>query len=86
MRNPASETALTSLDRVLVTRLDLEDANSISPAIDAGIARFGGIDVLVNNAGIALGGPIEEITEADYARMIAVNVTGTAIMSPDAPR
>jgi NAD(P)-dependent dehydrogenase (short-subunit alcohol dehydrogenase family) len=51
MRSPAKETELTQLDNVLVTRLDVQDSASITSAVAAGIARFGQIDVLLNNAG-----------------------------------
>jgi NAD(P)-dependent dehydrogenase (short-subunit alcohol dehydrogenase family) len=76
MRNPSPETELTALDRVLVTRLDVEDARSIAPAIDAGIARFGTIDVLVNNAGFGAFGPLEATTIETIRRQFAVNVIG----------
>lgn len=76
MRKPAAESELTSLDRVLVTRLDVEDASSIKPAIDAGIARFGAIDVLVNNAGFGAFGPLEVTPIETIRRQFEVNVIG----------
>lgn len=76
MRNPAAEAELTSLDRVLVTRLDVEDASSIATAIDAGIARFGAIDVLVNNAGFGAFGPLEVTPIETIRRQFEVNVIG----------
>jgi len=76
MRNPARETELISLDRVLVTRLDVEDASSIGPAINAGIARFGDIDVLVNNAGFGAFGPLEVTPIQTIRRQFEVNVIG----------
>jgi NAD(P)-dependent dehydrogenase (short-subunit alcohol dehydrogenase family) len=76
MRNPSQETELTSVDRMLVTRLDVEDASSIAPAIDAGIARFGNIDVLVNNAGFGAFGPLEVTSIETIRRQFEVNVIG----------
>jgi NAD(P)-dependent dehydrogenase (short-subunit alcohol dehydrogenase family) len=76
MRNPAAESELTSLDRVLVTRLDVEDASSIATAVEAGIARFGGTDVLVNNAGFGAFGPLEVTPIEAIRRQFEVNVIG----------
>ena len=45
-------------------------------AISAGVARFGRIDTLVNNAGIFIAKPFTRYTEADYAAMLGVNITG----------
>src|SRR6185369_15620095 len=47
MRSPTKETELTNLDRLLVTRLDVQDHVSIQSAVEAGLSRFGQIDVLV---------------------------------------
>ena len=41
-----------------------------------GVARFGRIDTLVNNAGIFIAKPFTEYTEADYAAILGVNLTG----------
>jgi NAD(P)-dependent dehydrogenase (short-subunit alcohol dehydrogenase family) len=45
-------------------------------AISEGMARFGRIDTLVNNAGIFISKPFTQCTEADYAAILGVNVTG----------
>ena len=52
MRNPDKDTELRTFDasRMLVVKLDVTDLTSIEQAIAAGIAKFGKIDVLVNNA------------------------------------
>lgn len=72
--------------RAVAIKADAGDAAAVRAAVTETVKAFGGIDVLVNNAGIALGGPIEEITEADYARMIAVNVTGVFVATQEAVR
>ncbi len=51
MRSPENERELHTLDRVLVTRLDVLDLTSIQAAVDEGLRRFGRLDVLRNNAG-----------------------------------
>lgn len=40
------------------------------------VARFGSLDVLVNNAGIWKGAPVDEVSDAEWAEMLAINLTG----------
>jgi NAD(P)-dependent dehydrogenase (short-subunit alcohol dehydrogenase family) len=58
MRSPDAEKDLVCLDDMLVTRLDVQDHDSICKAIEAGIARFGKIDALINNAGFKNSGAV----------------------------
>jgi len=77
MRNPASDLADAFPDRVLVHALDVADPASINAAIDAGIQRFGGLDAVVNNAGITMLS-IFEATPTEAARKIFdTNLFGT---------
>lgn len=76
MRAPEHETELTRLDNVLVTRLDVQDTASIGAAVDAGLARFGRIDALVNNAGYGAYGPLEATPFDKIRRQFDVNVLG----------
>jgi NAD(P)-dependent dehydrogenase (short-subunit alcohol dehydrogenase family) len=72
MRKPAAESTAATL----VTRLDVEDAASIPAAIAAGIARFGHIDLVVNNAGYGLTGLFESFSPEQVRQQFAVNVFG----------
>jgi NADP-dependent 3-hydroxy acid dehydrogenase YdfG len=76
MRNPALETELTNLPNTLVLRLDVHDQDSITSAIDAAIQRFGHIDALINNAGYALMGAFETLSEEQIQRQFDTNVFG----------
>jgi NAD(P)-dependent dehydrogenase (short-subunit alcohol dehydrogenase family) len=76
MRTPENETELTTLDNVLVTRLDVQDPGSIASAVDSGLARFGRIDALVNNAGYGAYGPLEATPIDKIHRQFDVNVMG----------
>jgi NAD(P)-dependent dehydrogenase (short-subunit alcohol dehydrogenase family) len=76
MRAPDHETELTQLDRVLVTRLDVQDTASIQTAVDAGLAKFGRIDALLNNAGYGAYGPLEATSLEAIRRQFDVNVLG----------
>ena len=76
MRSPESGTELAALDRVLVTRLDVQDPASIEAAVATAIARFGRIDVLVNNAGFGLFGVFESTPRDKVLEQFEVNVFG----------
>ena len=76
MRDPARESDLSRLPNVMVTRLDVQDGVSIGAAIKAGIARFGRIDALTNNAGFGLFGIFETISREKVQEQFDVNVFG----------
>ncbi|MGA1599725.1 MAG: L-iditol 2-dehydrogenase [bacterium] len=59
------------------TRMDVTDQTSIQEAVSATVEAFGGIDLLVNNAGIFDMCRLEEITEERYRHQFDVNVAGT---------
>jgi len=62
---------------VMAVRLDVADAASRQAMIEAVEARFGGIDILVNNAAVFDMAPVLEISEASYDRQFDINVKGT---------
>jgi len=62
-------------------RLDVSDEVSVREAIERVIDRYGGIDVLVNNAGIDVTLPIEELAVEDFDRVAAVNLRGPFLMA-----
>ncbi|MGV9005523.1 MAG: oxidoreductase [Brevundimonas sp.] len=67
-------------EQALALTLDVTDRDQSEAAVKAAIARFGRIDVLVNNAGIGYFAAIEESDEAEVRRMFEVNVFGLSRM------
>ena len=57
-------------------RLDVTSEASWNSVIAHAVKEFGGLDVLVNNAGIFLGRDFEEATLDDWHRLVAINMTG----------
>ena len=76
MRTPEKDTELCELDNVLVTRLDVQDPDSIARAVQLGIETFGKIDVLLNNAGYGAFGVLEAAPMENIRRQFDVNVIG----------
>jgi NAD(P)-dependent dehydrogenase (short-subunit alcohol dehydrogenase family) len=63
-------------DALLAVPLDVRVAEQAEAAVAAASDRFGGIDVLVNNAGYGLFGAIEEVSDAEVRALFDTNVFG----------
>ena len=68
--------ALAEADNTLALECDVSDADAVTAAIAKVNERFGRLDALVNNAGVAVFAPLLETSEADWNRILAVNLTG----------
>ncbi len=79
-RDPSKLQSYGATDQVLVLKLDVTLANEAAAAVKAAEARFGRIDVLVNNAGIGYFAAVEESEEDEVRKMFDVNVFGTGRM------
>lgn len=67
---------LAAPDTTLAIHCDVSDAGAVDAVFRQTITHFGRIDALVNNAGIAIFKPLLETTQADWDRVLAVNLTG----------
>lgn len=60
---------------------DVSDPHDAEAAVSTAVRHYGGVDVLVNNAGIATGGTLDELAIEDWHRVLAVNLTGPMLMT-----
>jgi NAD(P)-dependent dehydrogenase (short-subunit alcohol dehydrogenase family) len=67
---------LTPLGRVLALSGDVTCENAVREAIERAVSEFGSVDVLVNNAGIEITGPIADMNSEAWDRQLAVNLKG----------
>ncbi|MEK1467087.1 SDR family NAD(P)-dependent oxidoreductase [Limosilactobacillus fermentum] len=81
MRNPPQETELTALKNVKLFQLDVTDRQSIAKAYEAIRMEYWTVDILLNNAGYALFGPLELSTEDQIRRAYDTLLLGTTLVT-----
>jgi 2-deoxy-D-gluconate 3-dehydrogenase len=87
---PAAEAAaarLRALDRrAQAVAADVSAAADVQRLIGAAVAAYGGVDVLVNNAGIYPFRPLQQMSEAEWDRVLGVNLKGAFLCAQAAAR
>jgi NAD(P)-dependent dehydrogenase (short-subunit alcohol dehydrogenase family) len=71
-----AEHELAALGAATAIVCDVRDAGAAELAVRTVVAKFGGLDVLVNNAGVGVGVPIAEMPHDEWNRIIGTNLTG----------
>ena len=74
------EAAARSIGGALTLRGDLLDDTYVQSCVDRTVETFGGLDILINNAGVALSKPFGETTIEDFDRVMATNVRAPFIL------
>ena len=79
-RTPETVEAMAeSHKNALALPCDVVDESQVEQAFDTAMAAWGRIDALFNNAGISVGGLVDEVSVEDFRRCIDINVTGSFI-------
>jgi glucose 1-dehydrogenase len=65
---------------------DVSDEDAVQAMVDDAIEGLGGLDILVNNAGIQISRPSDELSSADFDRVLAVNLRGSFLCARQAIR
>jgi len=81
-RNPSKLDSLVAQapDRVLAVKLDVDRPGDADAALRAAVARFGHIDVLINNAGYGIVGAVEETPDSELRALMETNFFGAVTM------
>ena len=79
-RELSSLEPFAAAENALLMALDVTQPSQVADVMREAEARFGGVDVLVNNAGIGYFGAVEESEEAEIRKMFEVNFFGTSAM------
>lgn len=77
----AAAAGLGSTDVAIGTAVDVTDAAAVQDAVDAACLAFGGVDLVVNNAGLSVSKPLLETTEADWDLQHDVMAKGSFLVS-----
>ena len=68
----------------LAVRTDMTSEEDVKQLVRAAVERFGALDIVVNNAGIGVFGPLEQMKTQDWDRIMAVNVRGPFLLCREA--
>jgi rhamnulose-1-phosphate aldolase/alcohol dehydrogenase len=82
----ATAAELGGADTSVAARLDVTDENGVAHALEDGILAFGGVDLVVNNAGLSISKPLLETTVEDWELQHAVMARGSFLVSREAVR
>jgi 3-hydroxybutyrate dehydrogenase len=74
--NATAEEIRAAGGQAMGVTMDVTSEEAVNAGVAAAVAAFGGVDVLVSNAGIQIVHPIEEFSYADWKRMMAIHVDG----------
>jgi NAD(P)-dependent dehydrogenase (short-subunit alcohol dehydrogenase family) len=67
--------------KAIALACDVKDPASVREMVDAAVAQFSRIDILINNAGVSWGAPVEQMTLEQWNKVIETNLTGTFLCS-----
>jgi rhamnulose-1-phosphate aldolase/alcohol dehydrogenase len=74
------------MDRARALRMDVTEEGSVATAFEDAILAYGGIDILVSNAGMAHSSPVDRMELRDWQRSLDVNATGHFLVAREAMR
>jgi NADP-dependent 3-hydroxy acid dehydrogenase YdfG len=80
------EALARQLDPAIAVQTDVRSVSELNALVDAAVGEFGRLDVMINNAGLAVYGPFLQTTEDDFDRMMDTNVKGVYFGSQAALR
>lgn len=74
--NEALEQLKKTSDNVLFRKTDTSDEADVKALIDYAVEQFGSLDIMFNNAGIGMAGPVDEMSGEDFRKLIDINLNG----------
>ncbi len=72
--------------RALAVKVDISSVQDVRRLFTSTLAEFGGVDILINNAGIGIAKPLVDYTEADWDKQLGVNLKGMFFATQEAAR
>jgi NAD(P)-dependent dehydrogenase (short-subunit alcohol dehydrogenase family) len=81
LEREAAEHARVAAGAELAVAADVTDGSAVNAAVAAAVEALGGLDGVVNNAGIPMVGRVEDLAEADWDRVLAVNLKAAYLVS-----
>ena len=82
----AEAQAIAGREGAIATKIDIRDRAAIRSALDATIAAYGGIDILVNTAALFPSSPDGTISDAQWASTLEINVTANYLLADEAAK